>query len=514
MSGGVDAAGASRVRAFHDALLLAADTSSAAAAKRDRRASSSSDASWVVECFARPLAAAALRLTAVRPTSAGADLIAALIAAHGPACLPDGDAGAVVAWCLPSGGGAAGAAEGAEGVGGVAGVGPPPTGAAAAVILTSVIKAAPALWDDVLARLQGAAAEAEGFANGNALLAQLLRQLAGAGTGGGDGAEVSRWQRPALDALVAAAAGRAEGGGAAADLVVAAAAGRGAVLSGRAFPTYIFSLRFSLVEEYSQISEGSRDTTVRVPADKRTLRGGPARLTVNSFEVCQWDDSSGLRDKAMALLSGGTSGTLMHNLTQLISAETSVPAWVLTAAEAWVWPPPLEPAAAAPWAEMVTALFGAHLTALAAGGGGGQADGADSSSGEEEEAGSSSEEEGSSVGQCRLTPVRPWADRARCQRLILNYDEPLSSFGFKLNSRRYKSEEEEEDVAGGRHHRGLAGTGGTEDHASSAASVSWLGVADIARHVIDMHIVPSFSMSMASYDVESNICPEALLQHL
>ena len=93
--------------------------------------------------------------------------------------MPDGDAGALVAWCLPSGTGAPAAAGGAVGVGGVADVGPPPTGAAAAVILTSVINAAPALWDDVLARLQGGGTEES--ANGNALLAQLLRQLAGAG---------------------------------------------------------------------------------------------------------------------------------------------------------------------------------------------------------------------------------------------------------------------------------------------------------------------------------------------
>jgi len=41
------------------------------------------------------------------------------------------------------------------------------------------------------------------------------------------------------------------------------------------------------------------------------------------------------------------------------------------------------------------------------------------------------------AGRCRLTPCRPLLDRAWFQRSKLEYDKPLSNFGFNFNLRRY-----------------------------------------------------------------------------
>jgi hypothetical protein len=130
-------------------------------------------------------------------------LLAALLAAHGPACLPDGDAAALVEWCLPSTKVSNASAAAAAGVGATD---DRPRGASAAVILTSVVRAAPELWDAVLARFEAAAEQQQGgrdeTAEAYALLADVLRRLAAADGGEGITAASSRWQRPTLDTLV------------------------------------------------------------------------------------------------------------------------------------------------------------------------------------------------------------------------------------------------------------------------------------------------------------------------
>jgi hypothetical protein len=44
------------------------------------------------------------------------------------------------------------------------------------------------------------------------------------------------------------------------------------------------------------------------------------------------------------------------------------------------------------------------------------------------------------VGRCRLTPGRPWLDRAWLQRMSIKYDKPLSDFAFNFKLRHYMME--------------------------------------------------------------------------
>jgi len=50
------------------------------------------------------------------------------------------------------------------------------------------------------------------------------------------------------------------------------------------------------------------------------------------------------------------------------------------------------------------------------------------------------------VGRCRLTPGCPCVDHTWFQRVKLKYDEPLSSFAFNFDLRRYTLAESETDV--------------------------------------------------------------------
>ena len=119
-SGGkFDAAGASRVVAFHRCLVAAAV---------DREAKTGEGGDWVCERFAAPVAASACESIASDPSdAAAADVAAAMVRAHGSKCLPDGDASGLL--------------DKAE----------------SPALLAAVVSAAPGLWDDALSSLAGKA---------------------------------------------------------------------------------------------------------------------------------------------------------------------------------------------------------------------------------------------------------------------------------------------------------------------------------------------------------------------
>ena len=264
--GGVDAAGARRVAAFHAALCAAAETRDASDEKKRGLAENGSDAKvperrdtakrWVERAFARPVAVATAAAVASEPTEAGAALLASLVERHGASCLTPADASSddarreAASSSSPASSGAVSAravdslldacfernrhANGEE-------AGRPDTNTALssqstsekararARTLAALVFSAPGTWDDALRRASESArrGDASGLATVAAAL-EILGEKSKAADASASASSSRSWRRPALDAIVVDAAtakdARERLGAEAAALVSAAAA--------------------------------------------------------------------------------------------------------------------------------------------------------------------------------------------------------------------------------------------------------------------------------------------------
>ena len=299
--GGVDAAGARRVTAFHAALCAAAASRDA---NDEAKNGSVTDASrsdtakrWVERAFARPVAVATARAVATEPTEAGAALLASLVERHGASCLTPPDVGSgvddkdasraaaprfdsLLDACF---GNAANETDEARRL---------TKARARARTLAAVVLSAPETWDDALRRASESARR--GDASGLATVAAALEIL---GETREDASSSRSWRRPALDAIVVDAA-------------------------------------------------TARDARERLGAEAAALVVAAAATDSVAPEAAAAIARS---------LSGAVSGAAVASDAARDAAE---------AAEAWAWPPPSPDAGAEAedaWVALVAALFGARL---------------------------------------------------------------------------------------------------------------------------------------------------------